>query len=151
MSEQINLENLSISSESEEKKKIKKNKNDLGNIQVLEYPNRTLPKLIEELIEKNFTVILSNNGYYIEGFYGLETNPKYKGYVFAQDTSESNTLVVYDVKGHKTLIKNFENLVEFNSLIWGAFIKLDEEYKKPNMKWFSYMFEYGYLNITPGK
>lgn len=148
MSEQNSLE---MNFESEEKKKSKKPKNDLGNIQVLDYPNRTLPKLIEELIEKEFTIILSNNGYYIEGFYGLETNSKHKGFAFAQDTSESNTLVFYDTKGHKHLIKNFENLVEFNSTIWGSFIKFAEEYKKPNMKWFPYMFEYGYLNITPGK
>lgn len=135
--------------EIDQKKKKPKSEFELSeNIQVLPSPNRTLPKLIEEVLEKEMPVILSKDGYYIGGFYGLNSGNK-KGYVFAQDTSEANTLVFYDSKNNQCSVKTFEELVRFNSHVWSAFYKSSEEYKKPDSLWFGYMLEFNALNITP--
>lgn len=122
---------------------------NLGDITVLEVPNRKLPKLIEELLEKDFTVILSANGYYISGFYGINPKSDKIGFAFAQDTSELNTLALEDAKGYKHIVKDFKELVHFHSLVWSQFYK-DDGYKKPNPKWLSHMLELGAVNITPG-
>lgn len=134
-----------------EKKKKTKQKSEFElpqGVQVLPLPNRTLPKLIEELLEKDIPVVLAKDGYYIGGFYGLNTHNK-KGYAFAQDTSEANTLVFYDNKNNECAVKKFEDLVRFNSHVWSAFFKLSEDYKKPDSMWFGYMLEYNALSITP--
>lgn len=135
---------------SEEKKEAKKSKGVEPTFKVVDNPVRQLPTIINELLEKKFSIILSKNGYYVEGFYGLNHEGKL-GYAFGQETNEPNTLVFYDAKGHKNLIKSFEDLVKFNSQVWGVFYKLSEDYKKPSQKWFGYMLELGALNITPGK
>jgi len=135
----------------EKKKTIKKQKNEvesLGEIQILDYPNRTLPKLLEELVAKGFTVILGKDGYYIEGFYGLNKNMLDGGYILAQDTTVANTLALSDAKGGKHFVKNFKDIVFLNNTIWGTFFKIPE-YKKPNQKWFPHLVEYGALNISP--
>lgn len=129
----------------------KKNKADFNLVkenEILPTPNRTLPKLIEELLEKNIPIILSKDGYYVGGFYGLGEGEK-KGFVFAKDTTEANTLAFIDNKGNFYSIKNFEELVKYNNHIWAAFYKLSDDYKKPNSLWFSYLLEYNVLNITP--
>jgi hypothetical protein len=131
-------------------KKAKKSKDGESTLKVVDNPVRHLPAIINELLEKNFSIILSKNGYYVEGFYGLNPDGK-TGYAFAQETTEANTLVFFDAKGHKHLVKSFEDLVKFNSHVWGIFYKQSEDYKKPNSKWFGYMLELGALNITPGR
>ena len=122
---------------------------NLGDVQILEYPNRTLPKLIEELLEKEFIVLLSADGYYVSGFYGLNPKSENFGFAFAQDTTETNALAFEDAKGYKHLVRNFTELVHFHSLVWSQFYK-EDEYKKPNAKWLSHMLELGAVNITPG-
>lgn len=129
-------------------KKAKKPKEESG-LKIVDNPVRQLPAIINELLEKNFSIILSKNGYYVEGFYGLNHDGK-TGFAFGQETNEPNTLIFFDSKGHKHVIKNFEDLVKFNSHVWAVFYKLSDEYKKPNTKWFGYMLELGALNITPG-
>lgn len=136
--------------EATQNKKNKKKQEGLLGIEVLEFPNRTLPKLIEELLEKNIPVRLSKNGYYVAGFYGLNSDNENKGLAFCQDTNEANTLVFFDNKGHKHVVKNFEDLVKFNNVVWGNFFKLSEDFKKPDNLWFMYMLQYGVLSITPG-
>lgn len=133
----------------EDKKKVKKSKDGEFNLKVVDAPVRQLPTIINEVLDKGFSVILSKNGYYVEGFYGLNHDGKF-GYAFGQETTEPNTLVFYDAKGHKHPVKSFEDLVKFNSQIWGVFYKVSEEFKKPNQKWFGFMLELGALNITPG-
>lgn len=135
---------------SEKKKSAKKNKDDLGDLKIIENPVRNLPKLINEVLEKNFSVILTKNGYYISGFYGLNQENGKKGFAFGQETTNPEVLVFFDSKGHKHLIKSFEDLVNFNNHVWGLFFKLSEEYKKPNSEWFHYLLDLGVLNITPG-
>lgn len=144
-----NLVNNQSSDDADKKKPGRKSKDDsLGNVQVLEYPNRTIPKIFEELLEKGFNVILAKDGYYVSGFYGLNQNT-FEGFAFAQDTSEPNTLVFYDAKNNKHLIRNFEDLVFFNSAVWGHFFKVSDKFKKPDSKWFGYMLEFNALNISP--
>jgi len=133
---------------SEDKKKAKKAKEELS-FKIVDAPVRQLPSLINELLEKGFSIILSKTGYYVEGFYGLNHEGKL-GFAFGQETTEVNTLVFFDAKGHKHTIKSFEDLVKFNSHVWGVFYKISDEYKKPNPKWFGYMLDLGALNITPG-
>lgn len=138
-----------LEQEVEKKKKKVKNEFELGeNTQVLPSPNRTLPKLIEIALEKDIPVYLTKDGYYVGGFYGLNSGNK-KGFAFAQDTSEANTLVFYDSKNNQCAIRSFEDLVKFNSHVWSSFYKLSEDYKKPDSLWFGYMLEYNALNITP--
>jgi hypothetical protein len=136
--------------QSQEVKKKKQKDSEINGIKIIDSPVRTLPSLINEVLEKNFNVILTKNGYYIEGFYGLAHDINKVGYAFCQETTNQNTLMFFDSKGHKHAIKSFEDLVNFNSLIWGVFYKVSEDYKKPNPKWFGYMLEVGALNITPG-
>lgn len=131
-----------------EKKKAKK-KDDSG-LKVIDNPIRNLPSVINEVLEKNFSVILTKTGYYIEGFYGLGVENGTVGFAFGQETNEPNVLIFFDSKGHKHVIKSFEDLVKFNNHVWGVFYKISDEYKKPNHKWFGYMLELGVLNITPG-
>ena len=146
--EQTTPIDLKIEEVSQEKKKSSKKNNELS-IKIVENPIRKLPKLINEVLEKDFSVILSKNGYYIEGFYGLNIETNKKGFAFAQETEEEEILIFYDAKGHKHTIKTFEELVNFNSLVWSYFFKMSEQYKKPDQKWFGYMLELGTLNITP--
>lgn len=120
-------------------------------LKIIDKPVRNLPKLIGELLNKNFSVVLTQNGYYIEGFYGIQQNESFKGYIFAQETTEDGTLAFFDAKGHKHYIKTFEELASLNSIVWGQFYKTTDEYKKPNAKWFGFMLELGVLNITPNK
>ena len=131
-------------------KKVKKSKEAEPTLKIVDAPIRKIPSIINELLEKNFSIILSKSGYYVEGFYGLNHEGKL-GYAFSQETTEPDTLVFYDSKGHKHIVKSFEDLVKFNSHVWGIFYKQSEDYKKPNQKWFGYMLELGALNITPGK
>lgn len=134
----------------QEKKKAKKKEEALQGIEVLEFPNRTLPKLLEELLEKDIPVHLSKNGYYVGGFYGLNSETNHKGFAFAQDTNEANTLVFFDNKGHKHIVRTFEDLVKFHNHVWGIYFKLSNDFKKPDNLWFGYMLQYGVLSITPG-
>lgn len=119
-------------------------------VETLNKPNRVLPALIEELLEKNICVILSKDGYYIEGFYGLNENIGKKGFIFAQETTEDGTLVFNDARNSKHLVKNFEDLVKLHNHVWGQFFK-QEEFQKPDTNWLSYMLEYDVLNLRPGK
>ena len=130
-------------------RKSKVDVSNLGDVKLLDTPSRKLPKLIEELLEKDFTVILSSDGYYISGFYGISTQPDKLGFALAQDTSEVNALALEDSRGYKHLVRNFTELVHFHSLVWSQFFK-DDNYKKPNPQWLPHMLELGAVNITPG-
>lgn len=134
---------------SEENQKRKKTKGDfdLGEVEALPIPNRTLPNLIEDLLIKGFEVHLSPKGYYVGGFYGLEVDGK-KGFAFASDSSLAHALVFYDNKGTPNLIKSFEDLVKFNRNIWAVYWKQDE-YKKPDMGWFPHLMEHNLLSLSP--
>lgn len=135
----------------EDKKKMKKLKEDpFQNITVLNEPQRKLPKVIEEALANDIPVRLSKNGYYVAGFYGLNSDTDNAGFAFAQETSEPDALVFYDSKNHRHLVKTFEDLVKFHNHVWGLFFKISEEYKKPDILWFGFMLQYGVLNIMPG-
>jgi hypothetical protein len=145
MSEQLNT----LENSSDEKKKSKKDA--LAGLDILEKPARKLPSIIEETLNNNISVELATNGYYVSGFYGINSEKGKTGYAFIQETSEPDTLVAYDNKGAKHVLKNFEDLVKFHSHIWGTFFKLSEDYRKPDMKWFPFLLQYNALNITPSK
>lgn len=127
-------------------RKSKNEMNSLGKAQILELPNRTLPKLIEELLGKGFQVMLSSDGYYVGGFYGINAKIDKTGFVFVQDTTEANTLAFEDSKGYKHPITSFEELVHFHSLVWSQFYK---DYPKADMKWLPHMLELNAANISP--
>lgn len=145
MSEQLNITENSI----DEKKKTKKDA--LSGLDILEKPARKIPAIIEETLSNNIAVELASNGYYISGFYGLNSDKGKTGYVFIQETSDPESLVAYDNKGTKHLLKNFEDLVRFNNQVWATFFKVSEDYRKPDMKWFPFLLQYDALNITPSK
>lgn len=134
---------------SEELKKAKKAKQtDLNGAHIVEHPKRGLPALVLELLNKNMTVQVTNNGYYLSGFYGLNKENGV-GYIFFQETSDPELLAFYDSKNNKHPVRTFEDLVTLNATIWGQFFKISAEYKKPDSTWFPYMLEYGVINITP--
>lgn len=137
--------------EKNEAKKKKAKEDALANVQILNEPNRKLPKIIEELLQKDVPVVLAKNGYYVGGFYGLNQEIGKAGFAFAQETSEFDTLVFVDNKNHKHLVKSFEDLVKFNNHVWSIYFKLSEDYRKPDTLWFGYMLQYGVLSITPGR
>lgn len=135
----------------DKKKPGRKSKNEmsnLGDIQVLEQPKRVLPKLIEEVLLKGFSVQLSSNGYYIGGFYGINAKTDKLGFVFAQDTSDSTALAFEDAKGYKHLVHSFEELVHLHSYIWSQFYK-EEEYRRANPQWLQYLLEMNAASISP--
>lgn len=129
-------------------KKPKKKDNDLNGLTINETPNRGLPSLVKEILDKNIKVILTKNGYYLSGFYGLNKD-KESGYIFFQETNEPESLVFYDAKNTKHIVRSFKDVVNLNAIVWGYFFKISEDYKKPDQEWFPYMLEYGVLNITP--
>lgn len=138
-----------IDSVTDEKKKPKKNKeSEFQGVSIIDQPTRSLPKLVNELINKNFTIHLTKNGYYIPGFYGLNRCGD-TGYAFFQETTDPELLAFYDAKGNKVPVRSFTDLVSFNANIWGYFYKTNEDYKKPDPQWFPYMMELNILNITP--
>lgn len=129
----------------------KKKKDDLGGLTLLLKPTRRLPSLIEECLDKGFIISLSKEGYYISGFYGLNEHNHFKGFAFLQETDDSSKLIAFDHKNNKHVIGSFEDLVKFNRLIWAAFFKQSENYKKPDPSWFEYLLTYGAVEVTPGR
>ncbi len=146
MNNQFDNNNVSASAQGEKTKKTE-------SVKAIDIPNRKLPVLIDEIIEKGFSVSLVKNGYYIEGFYGINSSKDSNklGFAFCQDSTEENSFIFLDAKGHKHIIKSFKDLVVFNSVVWSYFYKISDLYKKPDSKWFPYMLELDVLNITPGK
>lgn len=144
-----NIENHIDSTE--EKKKQKKSKDaEFVNVTIVEQPNASLPNLIKELLDKNFTLSLSKTGYYLHGFYGMNKSAENQsGSIFFQETSDPTLLAFYDHKGNKHPVRSFEDIVSLNATIWGVYYKLSPDYKKPDTMWFPYMIEYGVLNIAP--
>lgn len=145
-----NVESEEIMQDEDKAKKKKSKEDPFNNINVLYEPKRKLPKVIDIALENNIPVTLSKNGYFLGGFYGLNHDNQHEGFAFAQETSEDNSLVFYDMKGHKFLVKDFEDLVKFHNHVWGQFYKVSDSYKKPDMLWFGFLLQYGVLNITPG-
>lgn len=129
----------------------KKKKDDLGGLTLLLKPTRRLPSLVEECLDKGFTVSLSKEGYYVSGFYGLNEHNQYKGFTFLQETDSPSVMVGYDHKNNKHVINSFEDLVKFNRLIWSVFYKQNDEYKKPDPTWFEYLLAFGAVEVTPGR
>lgn len=129
-------------------KKQKKRENDLNGLTINETPNRSLPNLVKELLDRNIHVILTKNGYYVSGFYGLNRN-KENGYIFFQETSDPEALVFFDAKNTKHIVRSFRDIVSLNATVWGYYFRIADEFKKPDSEWFPYMIEYGVLNITP--
>lgn len=127
-------------------KKVKKGELAVG---VLEKTTRVLPKAIEDAVSNGIPVILTQRGYLIKGFYGLETIVGHPGFAFVQETEDSSLLVAYDNKEHQFPIKSFEDLVKFNNLIWGVFYKISEQHKKPDSLWFELMLKHDAVSITP--
>jgi hypothetical protein len=137
-------------SEINEKKKTPKKSSLLNGLTIVS-PQRKLPLVIKEAIERNIPVVLSKDGYYVKGFYGLnQETVGYKGYAFAQETSDFESVVFYDSKGLPVVVKSFKDLVKFNNDVWGSFFKLSEEYKRPDELWFNLMLSYDVLAIMPG-
>ena len=44
----------------------------LGGLDILDFPNRTLPELIEDLLQKKIPIRLLANGYLIGGYYDFK-------------------------------------------------------------------------------
>lgn len=147
------LDNSSINTElnqdNNQKNKAKKSK-ETDAIKVLDQPKVQLPKVLQECVDNGFKVFLTKEGYYVSGFYGINSHlGTLTGYIFAQDTNEEDTMVFYDHKLHKHFIKTFTDLVILHSLVWSYFYKNNENYKKPDLNWFPYLLEHNALNISP--
>ena len=70
--------------------------------QVKDKPNRSLPKLIEELLNKNIKVGLSKNGYLVYGFYGLNDD----GYAELLESKDNKDILVsYDNRKKEHVIQ----------------------------------------------
>lgn len=115
----------------------------------------SLPKVIQELINNDFDVIINKSGYLVKGFYG--NNPRNSTFINSDDYVGSLLIRVensgtygYDFKGKKHLLNNFEDVIKLNHHIWKNFIK-DEQYKKVDEHWFKFLYSYGLLEINPKK
>lgn len=140
---------VALEVEKNETEKVTKKKKEEVAFTLSDKRSRILPSLIEELLEKNIPVRLTKKGYLVGGFYGLGDSEN-KGFATAQETTKDNTLVFFDNKGREHVINSFEDLVKFHNFIWGAFFKVSEDYRKPDIMWFQYMLQYGVVSITPG-
>lgn len=106
--------------------------------QVKDKPNRSLPKLIEELLNKNIKVGLSKNGYLVYGFYGLNDD----GYAELLESKDNKDILVsYDNRKKEHVIQTFEDLVRFNGLIWKVY-KKQKEHRQDLLIWLNYLVEY---------
>lgn len=123
----------------DKKEKVEKTK-------TLKEPRRILPELIVELIKLKIPVSLSEKGYLVHGFYGLN---KY-GYAELLETEKENQYVVYDSKKKEYLINNFEDLVRFNSHVWKLFYnEKKDEYIDADEHWFSYLTKFKCVRSVP--
>lgn len=112
-------------------------------------PRRSVPKLIQEVIDHGIPVLLNREGYLIPGFYG-STHSGQVGVVYAQDTEKSSEMLFFDHKNRKHVISSFKELVELNNTVWGSFYR-EKEYSTPNQMWFPHLMNFGVLNISPGR
>lgn len=115
--------------------------------------NRVIPTLIEDLLAKNIPVILDKEGYLVGGFYGAEVEGRKDigvGFVMLKDADQEGTFIAFDYKGKKHPIHTFHDLVVLNNNVWRGFYK-QAEYRRAHPLWFDFMYEYGVLEIVPGK
>lgn len=130
---------------------IKKNSNAENNkpkdkIKILKEPKRILPELITEVLSHKIPVTLSENGYLIGGFYGLNKT----GFVELFDTENDNQLVAYDNKKKLHIINSFEDLVKFNATIWKAFYnEKKSEYLDASDLWLDLLTKYKCVRSVP--
>ncbi len=108
-----------------------------------------LPVAIEECIRHGFMVVLQPDGYYIEGFYDqTHVNSMLNGFVKLQESDNPMVLIGVDKKGMEYKISTFLDLLKFNHAVWMSCYK-KSEHKKPDLKWFAFLFENGLINISP--
>ncbi len=108
-----------------------------------------LPPCIEEAIDKGFVVILQPDAYYIEGFYEQSHEKAFlKGFVRLQESETSTILIGVDKKGIEHRLETFDDLLQFNHVIWMNCYK-SPEHRKPDLKWFPFLFEKGLVSISP--
>jgi hypothetical protein len=115
--------------------------------------NRVIPTLIEDLLSKNIPVILDKEGYLVGGFYGAEVEGRKDigvGFVMLKDADQDGTFIAFDHKGKKHPVHGFHDLVVLNNNVWRGFYK-QAEYRRAHPLWFDFMYEYGVLEIVPGK
>lgn len=143
-------ENKAGTASSNEKKEDDKKEKSL---KLLGSNNRVIPTLIEDLLSKNIPVILDKEGYLVGGFYGAEIEGRKDvglGFVVLRDADQEGTFIAFDHKGKKHPIHTFHDLVVLNNNVWRGFYK-QPEFRRAHPLWFDFMYEYGVLEIVPGK
>ena len=77
-----------VEKSSEKVAEAKKPKKTEVAIKIVDTPNRVLPSIIQEALNKNFSVLLNKKGYFIEGFYGIKHEDGVPGFIFAQEIKQ---------------------------------------------------------------
>lgn len=115
-----------------------------NNLKAAERPARKLHVLIEEVLTKGIEVELTVEGYKVAGFYGMSWLP-------LQDSQQPGVLVATDHKGKKHAVKDFNDLIALNNLVWKGFYKQEDKYRRPDIRWFTHLYESGQMELVPGK
>lgn len=145
----MNTNKTDLTEKKEEKMEEKKEKS----LKLLGSNNRVLPALIEDLLTKNIPIILDKEGYLIGGFYGAEVEGRKDvglGFIMLKDADQEGTFIAFDHKGKKHQVHTFHDLVVLNNNVWRGFYK-QTEFRRAHPLWFDFMYEYGVLEIVPGK
>lgn len=110
-----------------------------------------LPPLIEELLDAGILVVLSKEGFLVDGFYSLNQGTNKEGFALLQEAvDEKNVFIVADNRNVKHKITCFNDLVAFNKFVWGVFYKHDKEkHRLPDAAWQAYMLQMGLVRLLP--
>ena len=124
----------------------KKVKEKVELVKYNENDNRIIPKLIIELINHGFEIKITQSGYELEGFYGLNNNG-YAVIVEAKINDGDIQLISYDNKKKFHILNTFDDVVNFNHLIFKNFFK-SKNYTL-NDKWLEELMKRKLLSVSP--
>ena len=115
--------------ESPEKEKPKKSEEKI-------LTTRSIPKIIEDVVDRGIKVYLTKNGYEIEGFYKAG-NIKIE--------IKNNVLHALDKKEKATVINSFDDLVRLNYDWWKRSRDKSTEFINPGKEWLD---DFNRLNLV---
>lgn len=132
------------SEQTEKKQKPQSNENSKKTKTVA--PKRTLPDLILEILKHKIPVTLTDKGYEISGFYGLNR----VGVAELFDTELDGQMITYDNRKHEHIIKTFDDLVKFNAHIWKAYFNEKKgEYLEADDMWSELLIKHKCVRNVP--
>ncbi len=98
---------------------------------------RVLPSVIEDAVQKGIRVVLTLDGYEIDGFY--------RGGPIRVESGADGNIYAIDRKDKKTRLESFDDLVRLNYDWWKASRDKKADWVNPGKEWVE---EFGRLNLV---